>query len=148
MNHGVYSIEMYREPACHDELIVKLKSIDFPAIYSFPSAIQNNTAIRMQRLARNEAAILASKEYKTCCNLARLAWATHWASAKLLHRRSVHSSWNERGPDCMCISRESCHKRSLDIPGPGQTQFTRIPFLICWFDRPLVNATIAPFVDV
>ena len=123
-------------------------AIDFEAKDPFPSTIQNNTAIRMQRLAGNEAAILASKEYKTCRNLARLPWATHGASTKLLHRRSVHSSWNERGPDCLCISIESFQERLVDIPGPGQTQFTRMPFLICWFDRPLVNATIAPFVDV
>lgn len=34
------------------------------------------------------------------------------------------------------------------ILGPGQTQFTRMPFLTCWLERPLVKATIAPFVDV
>jgi hypothetical protein len=32
--------------------------------------------------------------------------------------------------------------------GPGQTQLTRIPFPICWFERARVKATIAPFVEV
>lgn len=36
----------------------------------------------------------------------------------------------------------------LNLLGPGQTQFTRIPFLTCWLDSPLVKATMAPFVDV
>jgi hypothetical protein len=36
----------------------------------------------------------------------------------------------------------------LDLLGPGHTQFTRIPFLTCWLDNPLVKATMAPFVDV
>lgn len=36
----------------------------------------------------------------------------------------------------------------LNLLGPGHTQFTRIPFLTCWLDNPLVKATIAPFVDV
>lgn len=37
---------------------------------------------------------------------------------------------------------------SQDVLGPGQTQLTRIPFLTCWLDRPRVNATMAPLVDV
>ena len=36
----------------------------------------------------------------------------------------------------------------LNLLGPGHTQFTRIPFLTCWLDNPLVKATMAPFVDV
>lgn len=36
----------------------------------------------------------------------------------------------------------------LNLLGPGHTQFTRIPFLTCWLDSPLVKATMAPFVDV
>lgn len=51
-------------------------AIDFEATDPFLSTIQNNAAIRMQRLAGNEAAILASKEHKTCHNLAKLPWAT------------------------------------------------------------------------
>lgn len=34
------------------------------------------------------------------------------------------------------------------LPGPGHTALTRMPCLICWLDRPLVNEMSAPLVEV
>jgi hypothetical protein len=65
----------------------------------YSSAINNDSAIGMQRLAGDKAAILASKEYKARCNLARLTWTTHGGSTELLLRRGSHSGWNKRCPN-------------------------------------------------
>lgn len=123
-------------------------------IYYYPS-------IRMQRLSRDETTILARKENEARCDLRRLARPPH-RRGELILRIVVHRAGNQWRPDLQ-ISCQSCVVfadigQSIDmmrnipgkkaLTGPGHTQFTRMPLLICWLARPRVKATMAPFVLV
>lgn len=111
------------------------------------SSVDNHTSVGMQRLTGNEATILACKEDETGRNFAGLAWSAHRCATELLLGFGGHCCRNERSPDYPKIRSETVYGR-IDLPGPGHTQLTRIPFLTCWLDKPRVKATIAPFVDV
>lgn len=65
---------------------------------------------------------------------------------ELLHSSGLHGRRNQRRPDYL-ISIELGRYEGY-ILGPGQTQFTRMPFFTCWFDKARVKATIAPLVEV
>lgn len=116
-------------------------------------SINHDATIRVQALARDEAAVLAGEKDKTCSNFTWLPWTANWHWAKLLHCGGRHCWWDKRGPDWIRLGSARWALFILgwmnwNLLGPGQTQLTRMPLLICWLDKPRVKATIAPFVDV
>lgn len=62
-------------------------------------SIDDYSAIRVQALARNEAAILTCEENETCRNLTRLSRTAHWCATELLLGLFGHSGWNKRRPN-------------------------------------------------
>lgn len=109
--------------------------------------IDHDSSVGVQTLSGDVAAILTGQEDKTCCNLTRLAGSPDWHGMELFHGGTLHRRRNQWCPDCL-VSVEQRRGLGGNLLGPGHTQFTRMPFLTCWFDRARVNATIAPLVAV
>lgn len=71
----------------------------FPSPSTHRSAIDHNTAVRMQALPRNHTAILTRQENKASRNLGRLRRPTHRRSAELILRLLRHRRGDEGRPD-------------------------------------------------
>ena len=76
----------------------RLQMFNWCCLSSYLS-INYDATIRVQALARDEAAVLTGEKDKTCSNFTWLPWTANWHWAKLLHCGSRHCWWDKRGPN-------------------------------------------------